>query len=414
MTDENLTPGRNGTEVTPKAARELVEQDEPEKYPLLIRIYGVVSIVAGAVQVVAFILATLAVFFGRVDLSRFESHVITTVVIGIVALVLSVILSAMFIVLGVRIVRGNRRKAAFICNIMSALEVIVLICHFMLTGLSEALIPPGVNMVILIVLETYSDAGLRQERRLQRHLHELEWKAEAEDGTLGLDTTGRGYITLNFFNLFWIFVVACVAGLLIEIVWHMVVVEPGVYQDRAGLLYGPFSPIYGVGAALMTIALNRFHDKNPIVIFLVSAVIGGAFEYFVSWFMEVAFGIVAWDYSGTFLNINGRTNFMFMCIWGVLGLLWVKFATPILLKLINKIPWNWRYIVTAICTAFMIFDCVMTLATFDCWYQREAGTMDYEHQSAIEEFCNEHYDNEFMENRFQSMTMNADNASRAQ
>ncbi len=47
----------------------------------------------------------------------------------------------------------------------------------------------------------------------------------------------------------------------------MAVVEPGVYQDRAGLLYGPFSPIYGIGAVLMTIALNRFHKANFLVIF---------------------------------------------------------------------------------------------------------------------------------------------------
>ena len=104
---------------------------------------------------------------------------------------------------------------------------------------------------------------------------------------------------------------------------------------------------------------------------------------------------------------------MFMCMWGVLGLLWVKFATPLLLKLINKIPWNWRYVVTGVCTVLMVIDCVLTLAAFDCWYKRAAGTMDYENQTAIEAFCNENYDDEFMENRFQSMTMNADNASRA-
>ena len=77
------------------------------------------------------------------------------------------------------------------------------------------------------------------------------------------------------------------------------------YQDRAGLLFGPFSPIYGFGALLMTIALNRFHDKPVWVVFLVSAVIGGAFEYFTSWIMEFSFGIRAWDYSGTFLSIEG-------------------------------------------------------------------------------------------------------------
>ncbi len=69
----------------------------------------------------------------------------------------------------------------------------------------------------------------------------------------------------------------------------------------------------------MTVALNRFHDKNVVLVFLVSAVIGGAFEYLTSWFMQFAFGIVAWDYSGTFLSIDGRTNGMFMAMWGASG-----------------------------------------------------------------------------------------------
>ncbi len=394
-------------------ARENARDEEVKKYPLPVRIFGVVSIIAGLVQINAFILALLVVFFGKVDLSQIEAHTAITIVIGVISLALSLALAVMFIVLGVRLLLGKRHKVALMCIVMIALEALVLICHFMLTGLSSALIAPGINMIILIVLQSYSDPALRDERRLQRHLRALDRKAQAEDGTLGLDTTGKGYITLNFFNLFWIFVIACVAGLIVEVIWHMIVVDPGVYQDRAGLLYGPFSPIYGVGAVLMTIALNRFHDKNPIIIFLVSAVIGGAFEFFVSWFMEVAFGIVAWDYTGTFLNIGGRTNFMFMCMWGVLGLVWVKLATPLLLKLINRIPWNWRYAVTGVCTLLMVFDCVMTLASLDCWYQREAGTMDYKNPSAIVEFCNKNYDNDFMENRFQSMTMNPDNASRA-
>ena len=108
------------------------------------------------------------------------------------------------------------------------------------------------------------------------------------------------------------------------------------YQDRAGLLFEPFSPIYGFGALLMTIALNRFHDKPVWVVFLVSAVIGGAFEYFTSWIMEFSFGIRAWDYSGTFLSIDGRTNFVFMVMWGVLGVAWIKLLLPRLLKLDRK------------------------------------------------------------------------------
>ena len=102
-----------------------------------------------------------------------------------------------------------------------------------------------------------------------------------------------------------------------------------------------------------------------------------------------------------------------MPLQGILGIVWLKMITPILLDIINKIPWNWRYGVTIVCTALMLVDCVLTLAAFDCWYKRNAGTMDFEHQSAIEAFCNENYDDEFMENRFQSMTMDTDSASRA-
>lgn len=388
-------------------------EETPEKYPLLIRAYGIVSIVAGAIQVVSFILSLISAFFGDLNLSSFENHAVVTIVIGIIALILSVVLSAMFVVLGIRLLRGLRHRVAFTANLMIALETLELLCQFMLFGLSHELIPTAINIVILIVLEAYSDPGLRQERALQRHLHELEWKSEAEEGTLGLDQSGKGYMSLNFFNLFWVFVICCFLGLVVEEIYHMVVVDPGVYQDRAGLLYGPFSPIYGFGAVLMTIALNRFHDKNPVLVFLVSAVIGGAFEFFVSWFLETAFGITAWDYTGTFLSIGGRTNGMFMCMWGALGLVWVKFGVPALLKIVNKIPWNWRYAVTGVSFALMVVNCILTLAALDCWYQRQSNTMDYDNCSAIVAFCNDEYDNEFMDNRFQSMSMDTNKSARS-
>ncbi|MDO5043677.1 MAG: putative ABC transporter permease [Coriobacteriia bacterium] len=283
----------------------------------------------------------------------------------------------------------------------------------MLEGLSSSLIAPAINIVILIVLETYSDPSLREERILQYHLHKLDLKSDYEAGVLGRDKSGKGYIELNFYNMFWVFVVCSVIGLFLEIVWHMTVVDLGVYEDRAGLLYGPFSPIYGIGAALMTIALNRFYRKNPILIFLVAGFIGAAFEFFVSWFMEVSFGIQAWDYTGTFLSIDGRTNFMFFMMWGALGLVWVRFLLPLMLKAVNLVSWQLRYPITIIATLLMAVNCVLTLAAFDCWFERASGTMNYENPSAIVKFCNEHFDDEFMQNRFQTMTITPESASRA-
>lgn len=329
-----------------------------EKYPLALKIFGVLCILGGIVAV-ADMAQGIYEFVKRDELAVVQhNYTIVTIVIALIAIVLALVLAVMFFLLGVRMLRGKRRKTALLANIMIAVTLVIGICEFMIWGLSPRLLPAFAAVIILVIVQSYSDPSLADERKLQRKLRDMEMRTEAEEGTLGLDTTGKGYIKLNFFNLFWIFVIACVAGLVVEVIWHMAVVDPGHYQDRAGLLYGPFSPIYGVGAVLMTIALNRFHDKNPIIIFLVAAVIGGAFEYFVSWFMQTAFGIVAWDYSGTFLNINGRTNLMFMCMWGALGLVWVKLATPLLLKMVNVIPWNWRYTLTTVCAALMLVDAV--------------------------------------------------------
>ena len=287
----------------------------------------------------------------------------------------------------------------------------IVLCSIMLDGLNLSLAAYGAIAVFLVVMQSYLDPSLAQERELQRKLRDMETREAAEDGTLGRDETGKGFIALNFFNLFWIFTVCCVLGLMLETVYHFAVVEPDHYQDRAGMLIGPFSPIYGFGAVLMTIALNRFHNKNVVLIFLVSAVIGGAFEYLTSWFMQFAFGIVAWDYSGTFLSIDGRTNGMFMAMWGILGVIWIKACLPWMLKLVNLIPWNWRYTITTVCAVLMIADGAMTLLALDCWYQRMAGTAIQD--SAVVQFFDEHFDNQYMQERFQSMSIDPGNATRA-
>ena len=316
--------------------------------------------------------------------------------------------AVLFVFLGVRLLLNRRKHAAATANTLAALTVLSIIGTLMLFGLSAHHIGYLVQLVILIAVTSYLDPSLAEERALQRKLRKMDKEQRREERRRAAEAKPkRGFITLNFFNLFWIFVVCCVLGLIIEVLFHFALYHE--YQDRAGLLFGPFSPIYGFGALLMTIALNRFHDKPVWVIFLVSAVIGGAFEYFTSWIMEFSFGIRAWDYSGTFLSIDGRTNFVFMVMWGVLGVAWIKLLLPQLLKLINLIPWNWRYGVTAACAALMLLDGVMTVQSIDCWYQRMAGKAP---DTPIEQFYAKHYDNDFMQNRFQTMTMNVADATR--
>lgn len=380
------------------------------KIPLPLKIFGILCIVSGAALVPVLALLVVGMVMALQQGMIAGELSTAALVIFIAEAVLMTVLSAMFVILGIRLLRDKRRRTAQIAEVMIVILILVALCDMMLNGLTPDLIPYGVVLAVLIALSSYVDPSLADERELQRKLRDMETREAAEDGTLGLDESGKGFIALNFFNLFWIFVVCCVLGLIIETVYHFVVVDPGHYQDRAGMLFGPFSPIYGFGALLMTVALNRFHDKNVILIFLVSAVIGGAFEYLTSWFMQFAFGIVAWDYSGTFLSIDGRTNGMFMAMWGVLGVVWIKLCLPWMLKLVNLIPWNWRYTITTICAVLMIVDGAMTLLSLDCWYQREAGRQP---ETAVAQFFADHFDNQYMEKRFQSMSIDPENATRA-
>ena len=392
---------------------------ESRKISVLLKVYGIYCLVtAAAVLVLLALIAIPLVKYGA-DLYRERHDVTLTMTLVAVQLVTMFLASVGYVVFGVLVLKNRRRHVAQIAYALLGVGVVNLILEIMLNGFGDNLVYDGVRLVVLLVISVTVDPTLVSERQLQRKLRDMETEEAAEAGTLGRAKGDRGFIELDFFNLFWVFVVCCVLGLVIETVYHMVVVDPGVYQDRAGMLYGPFSPIYGFGAVLMTVALNRFYRANPIVIFLVSAVIGGLFEAAVSWFMQVGFGAVAWDYSGSTIFglfpdpiavlFQGRTSTLFMCMWGALGFVWIKVCLPWLLKIINLIPWQARYSFTVLCAVLMLVNGVMTLQSLECWYQRESGIAP---SSPVEEFYAEHYDDAYMAHRFQSMTITPEDSAR--
>lgn len=276
---------------------------------------------------------------------------------------------------------------------ISLLATIVL--GIVTSGLHAELLQFAFQLICIISFQSFTDDKLARNETFN-----APWDISS-------DAQRREYIPLNFFNIFWVFTIASICGLVVEVLYHAVVF--GGYQDRAGLLWGPFSPIYGFGAVLMTVALNRYWNHHAFIIFLIAGLIGAAFEFCVSWVMETAFGIVAWDYSGTFLSIQGRTNFAFFCAWGFLGVVWIKLILPDVLKIVDAIPLKLRAWATIVVACFLIVDGAMTLTTIDCWYQRESGQQP---ANGIETFCADHYNNDYMANRFQSMSLDPNRAER--
>ena len=52
-------------------------------------------------------------------------------------------------------------------------------------------------------------------------------------------------------------------------------------QHRYGMVWGPFSPLYGIGAVLLTVCLWKIRKRPLWVIFLLSMVIGSVLEQLV-------------------------------------------------------------------------------------------------------------------------------------
>ncbi len=204
---------------------------------------------------------------------------------------------------------------------------------------------------------------------------------------------------LNFTKLFWLFVIGSFFGTILETCWAFA--EYGHFEYRVGLVYGPFIPIYGGGAVLITLGLYKLYKASDVVVYVVSAIIGAGFEYYCSYFQEMFFGTVSWDYSDTRFNLDGRTNLMFALIWGFLGLVWVRYLYPMCSKMIEKIPKKIGNLATIALVIFMIFDSFMTCAALQ---RADERAQNIPATNVFAEYLDEHLDDDYLSMIFPHMT----------
>lgn len=197
---------------------------------------------------------------------------------------------------------------------------------------------------------------------------------------------------LNFYKLFWVFFIGCFIGVIIEIIFCILVTEHH-YECRQGVIYGPFNPVYGFGAVLITLALYVLRNARDLWVFICGAILGGAFEYICSWYQETFLGTVSWTYEGQIGNIGGRTSLVFMLFWGILAILWLKFLYPLMSKCIEKLPMKLGKILTWILVVFMVLDMLVSALAVYRMTQRHSGATA---QNAYEEFMDTNYPDSFL------------------
>lgn len=175
----------------------------------------------------------------------------------------------------------------------------------------------------------------------------------------------------SFYKLFWIFFIGCILGVVVETLWCLV--TRGHYENRVGLVWGPFNLVYGFGALFMSLGLHWAEKKRDGIVFLGGVLIGSVYEYLCSWIQEQMFGSVSWQYDNLPFNLHGRINLLYSMFWGILALIWVKDLQPMMCRWIAKIPNRYGKPLTWALVAFMIVNTAVSGLAVGRWSQRVDG-----------------------------------------
>lgn len=119
----------------------------------------------------------------------------------------------------------------------------------------------------------------------------------------------------------------CFVGWIWEVSLSMI--SYGRFVNR-GVLHGPWIPIYGFGCVLILLLLKRFRMR-PKAEFSMAVLLCGCIEYFTGFFLELTHnGQKWWDYTGYFLNLDGRICAEGLLVFGVGGMAFVYVIAPLI------------------------------------------------------------------------------------
>lgn len=195
--------------------------------------------------------------------------------------------------------------------------------------------------------------------------------------------------------IFWLFIIGSILGYIFEMI--VVLFQKGYFESRQGLIYGPYTPVYGIGAIIYYLVLNKVKTRNKLKIFFITMILGGATEYISSFIQEKAFGTISWDYSYLIFNLNGRTSLLHCTYWGIAGVLYVTFIEPLIEKLRLIIDTKSLKIITIFVSIFMIFNIQISCFAADRQFERRKNI---EPENRLDMFLDKYYPDEYMNQIF--------------
>lgn len=168
---------------------------------------------------------------------------------------------------------------------------------------------------------------------------------------------------------FLYFVLYCVVGWLYEVFLEVVVYRWG-FSNR-GILWGPYLPIYGIGALTFLFCFRRWMQKpcqgwkrwlRPLLLFLGCMAVATAIELAATYLMEFTVGSWPWQtYVNYDIHFQGRIALSPSIRFGLGGLFFLYVLQPLFEKLAAALPDRALRLITTVLAAVMAVDYVAYL-----------------------------------------------------
>lgn len=108
------------------------------------------------------------------------------------------------------------------------------------------------------------------------------------------------------------------------------------FRNR-GFASGPFCFVYGFTSVLLTVFLQELKGNIPFL-FLGSMVVATAVEWLTGKMLEKMKRKKWWDYSGRRFQFDGYICLQYSILWGILGVLAVRYGNSIILGCFHSLP----------------------------------------------------------------------------
>lgn len=153
------------------------------------------------------------------------------------------------------------------------------------------------------------------------------------------------------------FLVFAICGWLYE--EFLFIVEDHVLVNR-GSLFGPWLPIYGFGGLAVILLFYKYKEKKvmigkvnirPIILFFETTIICVLLELIATYIIDFR---PLWDYSGKFMNFEGRIALIPGLRFGILALFGLYYVYPFVIKLANVKDKKINFLYLLIFTLFII------------------------------------------------------------